>query len=279
MLTTRWVQDDLYPRSFFYAAIRLVIAFLVGILFASLLRLPGQKMAESTAFVLAFVVGAAPYEFINAIFRGVARGISGWAAKISGKAESAILGEFTPPDWSSRHPLRDLEDLTIWDEVRLYQEGVQNVHALATVDLEQLVLNTPFPAKNLIDWVDQALLHVHARDLWRSGLEAISIRTATDLCDFCWPDGKAVEPDNDRVATIVTAFNHVRNATLGEEDVVPNANVDKVLPAPPLQLTEDILRILLTAMSGDPNVGHVRSFWHARQKLQREESNEQAASL
>jgi hypothetical protein len=216
MLITRWAQDDLHPRSYFYSAVRLVVAFLVGLLFANWLGKPSKYTAN---LMLAFAVGAAPLEFVRAVLRVVGKGVGG----IGSEVWKAIVKEFKPPDWGSKHPLTALEDLTIWDDTRLYQEGIQNVHALATADLERLVLNTPFPAQQLVDWVDQALLYIHVKDLWRPGLSAVCIRTATDLLDFCWPKVDSPEPDKDkpdekRVETVVKAFNHAQGASPGADD-------------------------------------------------------------
>jgi hypothetical protein len=102
--------------------------------------------------------------------------------------------------------LTELEGIDSWTEARFNEEGVDNVQALATAPMHRLVLRTHFTTRRLVDWVDQALLYVHAAnwptelsdasadprtqspaaqmdgktDLFRA-LRFAGIRTATDL--------------------------------------------------------------------------------------------------
>lgn len=299
MLMNRWAQDDLLPRSYLYAAMRLTIALLVGLVFAvttpfgnaeergtlpavtsiaatltqtetdlaGVIRtavltttLPisptqttntpadgrpspaAQELIRITMLLLAFAVGAAPYEFVRALFRSIQQPVQGIGAMFR---QVWPWGQFHPPDWDSKYPLSELEDLSIWDDTRLEQEGIQNVHGLATTDLERLVLNVPFPAQQLIDWVDQALLYVHTRDLWRPGFAAIGIRTATDLLD-------AQKSGVDLVA----AFNHGQTATQSAT----------TRPATPLTIDENIIQSILAAMQRNPNIDYVHQFWGQRKQ-------------
>jgi chromosome segregation ATPase len=182
-------------------------------------------------FILAFAVGAAPIEFVRAVWRALGQTGPDIADTLrNSRPVNWVLGEvvreFKPPDWGSKRPLTALEDVNIWDEGRLYLEGVQNVHALATADLVRVVLNTPFDAQQLVDWVDQALLYIHAKDLWRSGLAAVGIRTATDLFDYCLKPKKEggadklsqSEPDEDKLRKLAGAFNAAQLMVLGTGD-------------------------------------------------------------
>jgi len=226
MLINRWTQDDLYPRSYLYASLRLAIAILVGLVFAAWFDPAKGEGWKSILLIFAFAVGVAPLEFVRAVFRWIRNGVSDiWSgvsdiwSGVLGKALPGIAKEFKPPDWGSKHPLTILEDVTIWDEGRLYLEGVQNVHSLATADLVRIVLNTPFDPQQLVDWVDQAILFIHAKDLWRPGLTAVGIRTATDLFDFCLKKDKDTEePDSAKIKQVERAFAHAQVASLGTGD-------------------------------------------------------------
>ena len=56
--------------------------------------------------------------------------------------------------------LSDLDGLTVWDQARLLEEGIEDMHALATANLVDLLLGTRVPVNTLVDWVDQALLYL-----------------------------------------------------------------------------------------------------------------------
>ena len=51
-----------------------------------------------------------------------------------------------------------VDGITLWDEYRLEEEGIENVQNLATADLITLALKTHFNFRTLLDWVDQAVL-------------------------------------------------------------------------------------------------------------------------
>jgi len=206
MLTYRWVTNDLFPRSYFYASMRLVYGLLVGMVFLTLF---GDEVVGAGRFLLlllAFFVGIAPLEFVNAMWKGL-KNFATWVDDIViHKYTSQIIKYFERPDWASRQPLTELEDVTVWDDARFYQEGIQNIHALATADLARLAVRTPFDGQTLVDWVDQAVLRIHTKVLWHAGMSAIGARGATDLFDACGVDdqGKA---DSEMVSTVVQAFN------------------------------------------------------------------------
>jgi hypothetical protein len=156
MLVYRWTQNDLYPKSFFYASMRLVFGLLVGLLFSSWFSDPGPYR-----LILAFVVGAAPIEFVRAVFRILNKHVGGVISAGFTRVQLRILSEFKAPDWGAETPLTALKDITIWEDTRLLLEGITSVHSLATADLERLLFNTPYDAQQIVDWVDQALLMIH----------------------------------------------------------------------------------------------------------------------
>jgi len=86
-------------------------------------------------------------------------------------------------------PLKNLEGIDLYDRARLLDEGIANIEALANHDLIDLLLETRIPAARLIDWMDQAILHLHARlsPGLHNALRRAGIRTASDLVTV---DGK-----------------------------------------------------------------------------------------
>jgi hypothetical protein len=88
-------------------------------------------------------------------------------------------------------PLTYLDGIDLYDRARLEDEGVTNVEGLAHHDLVDLMLQTRIPATRLLDWVDQAILHLHTNTHWQDegsfnllgNLRQHGIRTATGLVE------------------------------------------------------------------------------------------------
>jgi hypothetical protein len=185
-LAMRWFQDDLYPRSYLYAALRLTFSFLVGIIFV---KFAG---AQSPFFeVTAFVIGIFPLEFVLAIVQFVKK------TALDLRASGVLNLSLPLPDWSVKQPLTELTELTFWDDTRLYTEGVLNMHGLANADLEKLILNTPFAPQQLLSWVDQALLRLHAGTYWHTWFAQANFTTASQVLRFCDDFDETGKSDDD----------------------------------------------------------------------------------
>lgn len=63
------------------------------------------------------------------------------------------------PDFRSAQPLSQLDGLTIWHEVRLEEEDIENVPNMASAEIVDAMLRTQIPAERLISWIDQAILY------------------------------------------------------------------------------------------------------------------------
>lgn len=97
--------------------------------------------AAGWAVVLAFLIGMVPR-----------RGTS-W---LSHRA-SVVLGEeqtITPIE-----PLSNLAGISPWHESRLLEMGIDDVQNLATANILELLLTTRFSAEQVVNWIDQAILH------------------------------------------------------------------------------------------------------------------------
>jgi hypothetical protein len=99
------------------------------------------------------------------------------------------------PTLRSDHPLSALDGVTIWEQARLLEEGIEDLENLATANLVDVLLSMRIPVARLVDWLDQALLLIH---LLGSGndqqayrrLRAMGLRTATDL-EAAWAEATA----------------------------------------------------------------------------------------
>ncbi len=158
LLFRRSLQVDLKPTMFMFVTMRFFVSFII-VFVTSLLF--SREVGAFCAF--AFFIGIFPTCGIN------------WLQKILIRYGFPIRKTM-----DGEQSLNLIEGLTIWDETRLLEEGIENVQNLATVNVKELIINTNFNVNKLIDWIDQAhlIMHVNARiSAWRH----IGIRTASDF--------------------------------------------------------------------------------------------------
>jgi hypothetical protein len=215
-LTRRYFRQDLKTAAYVSASVRLIV---VTITVATVALVPVGPPARLD--VLAFFIGVFPQIGVQLL-----------------KAATGKLFSRAIPPMSARFPLSDLDGLTVWDQARLLEEGIEDVHALATANLVDLLLGTRVPVNTLIDWVDQALLCLSVPDEWddrrpRDDLRMFGIRTATDLIRV-W-DG--TRPDTPLVRTRLAAV-------LGGDEDTGLAAAEAIL----------------TSLAGNPNLAHAQAF-------------------
>ena len=215
-LTRRYFRQDLKTAAYVSASVRLIV---VTITVATVALLPVGPPARLD--VLAFFIGVFPQIGIQLLKAG------------TGKLLSHAI-----PSMSARFPLSDLDGLTVWDQARLLEEGIEDVHALATANLVDLLLGTRVPVNTLIDWVDQALLYLSVPTECgdrspRDDLRMFGIRTATDLVrvwDGARPGTQLVRA---RIARVLA----------GDEDMGTAA-----------------AEAILMSLAGNPNLAHAQAF-------------------
>jgi hypothetical protein len=168
-LVRRYFRDDLKTSAYLSASARLIVVVVV-VATMSLVPLPVGQQA-----VLAFLVGIFPQLGVQVIRAAVGK-----------------LGRWMIPNLQCRYPLSDLDGMSIWDEARLSEEAIEDLHGLVTANLVDTLLHTRVPIARLVDWLDQAVLYLRlpmpddgGKQL-RHGLRALGIRTATDL-ERAWP--------------------------------------------------------------------------------------------
>jgi hypothetical protein len=295
-LLRNWTLDDLNPRSFFYAATRLIVGMLVGLVLANLLPMPVDTPATDKfgwANLLAFIIGIFPYTALAVVLQECFKLLPGIARMGFGSRLDATTAGTTDRlriAWMSRHRLDELDDVTAWDEARLEQEGIDSIHALALTSPERLVINTPYEGPLVVDWLDQALLRVHTPDDLVSSLYDIGVRSATDLIsilcaeydsarDFDVPDclrrcAANANVADDRFAEMAGALNsragqvaqlrlarRKQEGAENAEEEAPEA-AQEAAPATILDPTTlaSILMYLLNALATEPNMIYVTTF-------------------
>ncbi len=215
-LTRRYFRQDLKTAAYVSASVRLIV---VTITVATVALVPLGPPARLD--VLAFFIGVFPQIGIQLLKAG------------TGKLLSQAV-----PSMTARFPLSDLDGLTVWDQARLLEEGIEDVHALATANLVDLLLGTRVPVNTLVNWVDQALLCLSVPEESggrqpRDGLRMFGIRTATDLIrawDSTRPGAHLIRG---RIAAVLA----------GDEETGTAA-----------------AEAILVSMAGNPNLQHVQAF-------------------
>jgi hypothetical protein len=224
-LTRRYFRQDLKTAAYVSASVRMVV---VTITVATVALLPMGSPAHLN--VLAFFIGVFPQIGVQVLKTALGKVVSG------------------VPNLSAKFPLSDLDGLTVWDQARLLEEGIEDMHALATANLVDLLLGTRASVNTLVDWVDQALLYLcvpgkppQRRDgppagselSARDKLRMFGIRTATDLIRVWNSPG----PD----ASLVRK--HIALVFGGDEESGKAA-----------------VEAVLASLKGNPNLRHVEAF-------------------
>jgi hypothetical protein len=165
-----YVRKDLRPKSYSHITVRTILV----IVLAWVLQL---WWSGDALLLIVFVAGLVP-ETAIVLIKEALRGVTALRFPFPFIEEE--------PD-----PLTKLEGIDVYDRARLLDEGVASVEGLAHHDVVELMLQTRIHASQLVDWVDQAILYLHAgprkatdgtdRETTLGTLRAYGIRTATDL--------------------------------------------------------------------------------------------------
>jgi hypothetical protein len=176
-----YLAHDLTPNVYVTVAKRFTVAFVVGALIGIAIGASNKALqvpfdsSMTTVYVVCFFVGLVPETGLNWIKRT--------ADKILQQADTV----------GDQLPLSNIDGVSLWHEGRLDQEGVENVQNLASANLLALVAKTPFDVGLVVDWVDQAILLMHASADQVGPLKKAGLRYATGVVD-------AVEADPQRLS-------------------------------------------------------------------------------
>ena len=154
------LRGDLHEKRYAHAVVRLVLAIIAAWVLDTL------PAPDEYASAIAFTIGAFPEI---------------WLAYI--QTAAARAAGFVVPNQSPKHGLEELDGPDIHDRIRLQEEGVTTIESLAHHDVVELALRTRIPPAKLMDWVDQAILflHAHGEEGLLQHLKSHGVRTATDL--------------------------------------------------------------------------------------------------
>jgi tetratricopeptide (TPR) repeat protein len=139
-------------------------------------------------------------------------------------------------------PLGLIDGIGQLHEARLRDNGIDNVQNLATAEIRDLLLNTTFSAQQIIDWVDQAVLHLYLDQSAIESFRRAGVRTLSDFQDqwkhyYYDPDG----------------IEGLKGKEKEEEERKGRAQQ--------LQSTPERLDMLYCAMQEGPNAHRVGEYW------------------
>ena len=166
-LVRQYVTDDLQLRYYASLTSRYLTVFVLSSLVALLVQ-PGSDGSSPSAdsyLLAAFVIGLFPSTGLRV------------AQRLGTAALGLVLKGFQEPQ-----PLSKLDGLNAYHEDRLLLEGIESLQNLSCANIVDLMLKTRYPVEQIVDWIDQALLHLHARDRVED-FQASGLRTATDFLD------------------------------------------------------------------------------------------------
>jgi hypothetical protein len=165
----RLITADLNPSTFYGAGLRMVFASLVALVLSWLLQAsPGRDYVLP---VVAFLAGMLPEQ-----------------ALVYLQEKSKIFANQRATH-SNELPLMMIEGINTFHKGRLGEVGIDNSQNLAEANVIELLLRTPFPANQIIDWIAQAKLHVFVKEDIEK-LRAVGIRNAFD---FVTEGGEKIE--------------------------------------------------------------------------------------
>lgn len=168
-LLDRVNNNDLYPISLYYYAVRVVIACAAAAIFRHAADSFGLTNA-SLLLVVAFGIGFAPDLFIVAISRRAFQAVKIWGSRDdpAGTRPTSL-------------PLLMIDDLSRDKIDRLNELGIDSAQVLARQNPFLLLPRLPYDLGLIVDWIAQAQLYVLVRDEALAALRKIYVRDVFDL--------------------------------------------------------------------------------------------------
>ena len=168
MIVRRYTRSDLKPKTYGHVTVRLLLTVVLVWALSALPLWTDASPGSASPYLLAlsFMVGIVPDTGLMVIRRFL----------------STTLLKVRIDSMHERLPLSQLDGITLYEQARLAEEGIEDVQNLVYYHLVELVLQTRIPLYRLIDWVDQGILIMHlgsSKDL--ETLRAHGIRNASDL--------------------------------------------------------------------------------------------------
>ncbi len=163
----RLIAYDLAPNVYYSAGIRIILASVISLVLSFTLGAEGGMEAgilnlKASLPAIAFLTGMFPERVLQYLIKLYKHFISG------DTINSKVLS------------LYHIEGISMSHKERLEEIGIDNAQNLATASLTQLLIETPYGARQLLDWIGQAKLLCYTKEDIEK-LRKVGIRTVFDL--------------------------------------------------------------------------------------------------
>ena len=196
LIYRRYTSFDLKP----YVYMSCTLAMISGILFnfiaspiiLNLFSNTGSNQSPNgIIYIVGFSLGYFPYLAIR------------WFNKLAYKALE--VKEYR----SNSLPLKILDGISQFHEIRLQDEGIDNIENLASAPIDDLLVNTYFSASRIIGWIDQAILYVYLEPNEIENFRRGGIRNFSDFREYWGPCFKAYHTLANPTIKLIEIFRHI----------------------------------------------------------------------
>jgi tetratricopeptide (TPR) repeat protein len=269
----RYTTSDLQPTVYAYCALTLIGGIAFNFVAFTAIRAiaenpeTAQGLEGGVLAIVAFSLGYFPYLAIR-WFNRVAHTALGMPQR---RADALHLGL--------------IDGISQFHETRLRDEGIDNIQNLASVALDELLLNTRFSAQEVVEWVDQAILYLYLEPGEIESFRRAGVRSFTDLQDQ-WGQHRA-EKVEERLTGLGISTGNLRmemvsntdNEALKEqlaffkqeyEEVKARLEQTRKERALQFQTLPERLDNLYRATQQGPNVAHVQVYWQRAIDVQKD---------
>lgn len=161
----RLIANDLSPSVYYSAGIRILLASVVALVFSFMLgKESGIEMLslQSSLTAIAFLTGMFPERILSYLIK--------------------VFQKYVNPDNlnNDKLSLYRIEGISMQHKERLEEIGIDNAQNLAAASLTQLLVESPFKLRQILDWIGQAKLLCYAKEDMEK-LRSVGIRTVFDL--------------------------------------------------------------------------------------------------
>jgi len=208
-LTVRASIRDTSARMFAYALRALILSVLAAVLLVALLwhhSVSGgaadaaQVAKDGVVLAQQPFKGPTSYMMLGMVVALIGEGV---LSQITARAASAVSLQMPTRSSAGTSQLAMIDGLSDLDVMRLGEEGIDSIHALAMASTAALYFSTPYTLQRLCDWQDQALLITYVGlAKAQTCREKLMVRGAIDLqrkADYLMAESKSSgdgkEPD------------------------------------------------------------------------------------
>jgi hypothetical protein len=242
VMIRRWMQSDLTTNVIWSINVRLVVAFILGLLLMEIVSEEGTAANELGPYVscVAFMVGIVPDAFLRWVSRQARRVAS---------VDVEYTRLFAPSELQQK-----IDGMSYWQADRLAEEGVESVQDLAMKEIPSLLIKTRFDTALLLTWVDRALLCNQAGadvELFKRA----HIHTASEFIALArQPEGQT---------TVLRSLADAQTL-LSDEGEIPAPTAGRPTPGDPataMPITPTLLANIASGLENGPNLRHLTSYW------------------